>query len=171
MLTSPSSTALLTIRKKSRDKTQPPTMNQARLGVISGEIADQGAVQGFGFDLGTREARVPKPRKPFTLYDIPRSTAHIGLPSCLALVGTNHVDDCDDQCLGPVRFLGLAESHSVNFNRGGRPCLIAHPRDICGRVVEWCPPEQIEAVVIYIFFFPTIRPRISKNPRHREFPN
>ena len=33
-------------------------MNQARLGVISGEIAGQSAVQGFGFDLGTREARV-----------------------------------------------------------------------------------------------------------------
>ena len=34
-------------------------MNQARLGVISGEIVDRSTEQGCGFDLGTREARVP----------------------------------------------------------------------------------------------------------------
>ena len=35
-------------------------MNQARLGVISGEIVDQSEVYVCGFDLGTREARVLK---------------------------------------------------------------------------------------------------------------
>ena len=68
-------------------------MNQARLGVISGEIADQSEVYVCGFDLGTREARFPIPRKPFNLLDIPWPTAHFGLPSCLALVGTIHVGD------------------------------------------------------------------------------
>jgi len=43
--------------------------NRAGLGVTSREIADQGVVQGFGFDTGTREARsgVPKPQTTKTL--------------------------------------------------------------------------------------------------------
>ena len=146
-------------KKKSREKIRPSTINQARLGVISGEIADQSVVQGCGFELGTREARVPKPWKPFTLLEIPRVTAHFGLPSCLALAGTNHVGDCDDQFLGLVRSLGLAESHSVNLNQGSQPRLIAHSYNTGGNVIERRPPEHIEAVKIFLIFFSTRRPR------------
>ena len=40
-------------------QTQSSIRNRAGLGVTSGEIADQSAVQGCGFDSGTRETRTP----------------------------------------------------------------------------------------------------------------
>ena len=55
---------LHTLRQKFPRQSQPPIRNRAGLGVISGEIADQSVLQGCGFESGTREARVPKPRIP-----------------------------------------------------------------------------------------------------------
>ena len=52
----------------------------------------------------------------------------------------------EDQCLGLVRSLGLAESHSVNLRLGGRFRLKAHARDICSQVAEWYPSASLESI-------------------------
>ena len=62
-------------------------MNRAGLGVISGELVDQSAVQGRGFESGNREARAPIPRT-LNLLDIPESTTPFWVPVCKWLLGT-----------------------------------------------------------------------------------
>ena len=52
----------------------------------------------------------------------------------------------EDQCLGLVRSLGLAELHSANLRPGGRFRLKAHARDICSQVVEWYPSASLESI-------------------------
>ena len=79
------------------------------------------------------------------------------LPSHPTLTGTNRADEydsvTDSQCLGLVRLLGVAASHSVNLTRGGRPRLIAHSHDIGGPVSVWYHSvESIEALDNYYLF-------------------
>ena len=145
---------LHTSRQKIPRQTQISIRNRAGLGVISGEVDDKSAVRGFGFNSGTRVARVPIPRA-LTLLETPESTTHLGLPS--PLPSNNHRElvnyrgklcsrqvrkrsvpryfteltertSNEDQCLGLVRSLGLAESHSVNLMRDGRFRLKTHAR-------------------------------------------
>ena len=62
----------------------------------------------------------------------------------------------EDQCLGLVRSLGLAESHSANLRLGGRFRLKAHARDICSQVAGWYPSASlgsIEALKILLLLF------------------
>ena len=94
--------------------------------------------------------------KTLTLLEMPESTAHFGLPSNLTFTGTNRADDCDDLCLGLVRSLGLAESHSANLRRGGRPRLIARSHDTGSPLAEWCPSVECIEALDNIYLFPTI---------------
>ena len=107
------------------------------------------------FRLGYPRSESPQTTKTLTLLEIPESTAPFGLPSHQTLTGTNCAGDYNDQCLGLVRSLGLAESHSANLRRDGRPRYVAHSSDIYSRVVEWCPSEYIEAPKIYFIFSTT----------------
>ena len=71
-------------KKKIPRQTKPSTRNWAGFGIFGGEIAGHFAVQGRGFDSGSREARVPIPRI-LTHLDTPESTNLFELPSHPAL--------------------------------------------------------------------------------------
>ena len=78
----PVPTSHLQILRKYPRQAQLPTRNPAGFEFISGEMVDQGVVQGCGLDSGTREAIVRIPRTP-NLLDIPESTSRFwaALPS------------------------------------------------------------------------------------------
>ena len=68
-------------------------------------------------------------RKTPLLSDIFESTAHFGTTPYPKHTETYRADDHDDQRLGPLRSVGLAESHSANLSSGGQSRLIAHAHD------------------------------------------
>ena len=89
---------------------------------------------GLGCRLKYPRSESSQTTKSLTVLEIPVWAAYFRQPSHPTLTGTNRADDCDDQCLGLVRSLGLAESHSANLSRGGRPRLISHSRDIGSQI-------------------------------------
>ena len=64
----------------------------------------------------------------------------------------------EDRCLGLVRSLGLAESHSINLMRGGQFRLKAHARDIYSQVAGWYLSASLESIEALdnFYLFPTI---------------
>ena len=94
---------------------------------------------GLWFRLRYSQSESPQTTNTLTLLEIPESTVYFGLPSHPTHTETNRAEDCNDQRLGLVRSLGLAESNSADLMRGGRFRLKSHAHDICSQVTEWCP--------------------------------
>ena len=61
----------------------------------------------------------------------------------------------EDKCLGLVRSLGLAESHSVNWRLGGRSRLKAHARDTAAKslnAIHLLPRKRRSLEELFIIF-------------------
>ena len=83
--------------------------------------------------------------------------------------GTCRGDDYVDQCLGYLRSLGLAESHSANSMRGGRFRRIAHARDVGSLVAELLAPAFLDIIaafeILYIYLQLTKKLRKNKTQK------